>query len=189
MSPKEYIVERVSPMIDKETNQQRADNYGNLKYYVKFQGEADTVPLSAKKPPVVGDKKFGSIEQGQYGRYFKAAKNPNGFSGGGSKYDSDGQKQGMAIKSAADYVTKHSKDKLAPNEFARAVEAYATALYNLELKKHAPAPAGKAWESMRAKSEEVKERVAAEEELGKAVANMVDSGMAISEEELAAIPF
>lgn len=160
MSPKEYTIEQVNPMIDKETNQQRTDKYGNLRYYVKFQGEADSIPLSAKTPPQVGGTKFGSIEQGEFGKYFKSAQNPN-KSFGGSRYDSDGQKQGMAIKSAADYVTKHSKDKLAPEQFAKAVEAYATALYNLQLKKQSPAP--KSWEDMRAKSAEVKERVAQEE--------------------------
>jgi len=160
--PQNYIVQNVKPNIDKETGQQRVDNYGNKKYYVLFQGESENVPLSAKNEPQVGDEKYGEIVEGQYGKYFKTAKDPNKSFGGGSKYDGDGQKQGMAIKSAADYVTRHSDKKLPPEQFAKAVEAYATALYNLELKKQPPAPAS--WEAMREKKNEILARVEEERE-------------------------
>lgn len=166
MPQKEYTVKHVKPNIDKESGQQREDNYGNKKYYVLFEGEEENVPLSAKFEPKAGDKKYGEIVQGEYGKYFKGSKNPNAPAfggGGGSKYDSDGQKQGMAIKSACDYVTKHSTAKLSPLEFAGAVEKYATALYNLNLKKQEVAPSA-AWEEARLKALKVKEEARLKEE-------------------------
>lgn len=162
--PQEYKISHVKPNIDKETQEQRVDNYGNKKYYVLFEGEEENVPLSAKHEPKPGDTKFGEIVQGDYGKYFKSAKNPNAPAfGGGNKYDSDGQKQGMAIKSACDYVTKHSTDKLSPLEFAGAVEKYATALYNLELKKQ-EVPNSAAWEEARQKALKIKEEARLKEE-------------------------
>ena len=80
--PQNYIVQNVKPNIDKETGQQRVDNYGNKKYYVLFQGESENVPLSAKNEPQVGDEKYGEIVEGQYGKYFKTAKDPNKSFGG-----------------------------------------------------------------------------------------------------------
>ena len=185
--PQNYIIEYVKPNIDKETNQQRADNYGNFKWYVKFQGEADTVPASFRTEPKKGEEKYGSIEEGQYGKYFKGAKNPNaiGFSSG--KVDnSDGQKQGMCIKAAAEYVTQHSKDKLSPIMFAAAVEAYATALYNLELKKAEPANPDSAWEKQRAKAQVVKAQNESEPEQWNAEDLPTDDEGAI---DISQIPF
>lgn len=183
--PQEYTVKQVRKNIDKETGEQRQDNYGNLKYYVLFEGEHDNVPLSAKTEPKVGDTKYGEIVEGEYGKYFKGAKNHNAtvFAGGGN--NSDGQKQGMAIKAAADYVTKHSTEKLSPVLFATAVEAYATALYNLELKKAKPANPDSAWEKQRAKAQLVKQQAEQDEEAG----DILSGSEPITDDVLAAIPF
>lgn len=188
--PKDYTIEQVNPMMDKETNQQRTDKYGNLRYYVKFQGEADSIPLSAKVPPQVGGTKYGSIETGEYGKYFKSAQNPNGGFGGGRKFDGDGQKQGMSIKAAAEYVTKFADKKLAPDELANAIEAYATAIYRIELKKEEKKVNAPAWEAARETFKAAGGQSNNDDTPPvEAYESLTDLPGALTAEEMAAIPF
>lgn len=108
------------------------DTYGT-KYIVKFAESAETFELWFKKPPTVGSTIEGTID----GTKFKKTKTFGNQSGGGqpkkpyTKVDnSDGQRQGMTINNAAQYVQHTATKPLTPVEWADAVYKYATALYS-----------------------------------------------------------
>lgn len=111
------------------------DPRGNYKNYVKFTEEAETVYWATKTIPVVGDVVEGTIEQGQYGPKFKRAWNSDNLGGVAPRVDKsreDGMRQGMCFNNASQYVLKASEGKtLSPEQWARAVYVYATALYAL----------------------------------------------------------
>lgn len=110
------------------------ETYGT-KYIVKFAESPETFELWFKKPPATGSTIEGTID----GTKFKKAKTFGSQSGGGQsstgrkpyKVDnSDGQRQGMTINNAAQYVQHTATKPLSPVEWADAVYKYATALYS-----------------------------------------------------------
>lgn len=85
--PQEYKVTKVSTQEPKVYEGQ----YGTT-YYIKvmLEGIDEPVEIGKKSPNALkqGDTVYGTVTDGQYGKKFKAEKNPNGYSGGG-KYTRD----------------------------------------------------------------------------------------------------
>lgn len=152
-----------------KSQKDEANSYYNEKYSKQidcWDVEFDNGTAGKTRSFKISEVGFeGELEKNDKGFWIQKRDEQSSFKGtssGASKYDGDGQKQGMAIKAGADYVTRHSDKKLPPEVFAKAVEAYATALYNLELKKSKPSPAS--WEEMRDKKNEILARAEAEKE-------------------------
>jgi hypothetical protein len=108
--------------------------YGT-KYVVKFAEDAQTYELWFKKQPDVGSTLEGTIEGGKFKKEKKAwdggAKQPYKKPFGAVQADkNDGQRQGMCINNAAQFVLAKSEKTLTPSEWADAVFKYATALYS-----------------------------------------------------------
>lgn len=125
--------------------------YGD-EYIVHFEEDEREVKMSRKVPPVPGQTENGTINANKYGAYFKKDPyNPNAPkatapTGSTAKavskpaYNqskaSDGQRQGMCINNAANFVnTQHPADParlpLNYTEWANEVHSYASALYAL----------------------------------------------------------
>lgn len=108
-----------------------SDTYGE-EYYVKFVESEQTFPLWFKKDPT-GQKINGSIE----GSKFKKDKTPppdekpTSAPSSRGRYDSDGQRQGMCINNAANYVNSCATEIVTPEKWASTVYGYANALYAL----------------------------------------------------------
>jgi hypothetical protein len=117
----------------------KSDTYGE-EYYVKFVESEQTFPLWFKKDPT-GQKINGEIN----GSKFKKDKTPppdekpTSSPSNRGRYDSDGQRQGMCVNNAANYVNEHSSDIVAPKVWAKTVHEYATELYLLGDLGQAPA--------------------------------------------------
>jgi hypothetical protein len=129
-------------------NEKGQDARGNHKLYANFKEyENGTVSVywAVKSLPRLGETFDGEITVGEYGPRFSRTfdqnqqsyqrTSANGAPAGRptSRPDnSDGQRQGMAINNAAQYVKewaiKEGK-KLSPAEYAQAVKAYAVAIY------------------------------------------------------------
>lgn len=105
--------------------------YGT-EYHVKFAESEQTFQLWFKKAPLQGDKVYGNIN----GNKFKKEKKEfeptqqTGQAPAKRTYqdNSDGQRQGMCINNAAQYINAQN-EKLTPSEWAESVRAYAQALY------------------------------------------------------------
>lgn len=121
--------------------------YGD-EYIVHFEGDAREVKLSRKQPVVAGQVENGTIVDGKYGAYFKKDPFVPGQKATGApapssvpskpayKDNSDGQRQGMCLNNAANFVAaQHPSDPnripLNYTEWANEVHAYASALYAL----------------------------------------------------------
>jgi hypothetical protein len=109
----------------------KSDTYGE-EYYVKFIESEQTFPLWFKKDPT-GQKINGEINGGK----FKKDKTPPPEEKSTSaptnrgRYDSDGQRQGMCLNNAANYVNEHSSKIELPDVWAKTVWQYGNALYLL----------------------------------------------------------
>lgn len=146
--PQDYIIEALTP-------QNRTDNFGNQAYMVKFAEHPVPVYAAFKNPPQIGDKRYGTISQGQYGPRFKGAQRPDFQPGGfqqpagapqapqgynqapraGAPRKSDEERSqdirwGLCIKEANAYVTKNRAD-LGADDWAKEVNEYANALYRV----------------------------------------------------------
>lgn len=130
-----YTIEKVSP-----TGKQ-SPMYGT-EYHVKFVENEGHFKLWYKSAPTEGQVQEGTID----GWKFKKAKkefNPDNqestqettsapkptASRAPYKDNSDGMRQGMCFNNASQYVLNVSPEPLAPAEWAKAVNAYAQALY------------------------------------------------------------
>lgn len=116
--------------------------YG-AEYLVQFEEDTRTVKMSRKTVPQPGGVENGQIIDGKYGAYFK--KDPfQPTPGGGAvnpvekkwtpvkRDNSDGQRQGMCLNNAANYVnTLQFDNALTDREWAQLVHSYATALYRM----------------------------------------------------------
>lgn len=112
--------------------------YGN-EYYVKFEGDDQTYKLWYQKEPTPGQEQYGTISDGW--KFKKASKQeleaagqqpaaPKFLASNPNKRDnSDGQRQGMCINNAANYVNELGE--FTTTEWATRVHAYASALYAL----------------------------------------------------------
>lgn len=126
----------------------KSDPMYGTEFHVKFAENEGTFKLWYKTPPTEGQVQEGDID----GWKFKKAKKEwdGGSSGGASsasapapsggkpayqprvyKDNSDGMRQGMCFNNAANYVDSISPKELTPTEWAKAVKAYAQALYLL----------------------------------------------------------
>lgn len=129
--------------------------YGD-EYYVQFEEDTRAVKMSRKAVPQPGGKENGQIIDGKYGAYFKKDPYQPTPQGGAvnvpakkwtpiKRDNSDGQRQGMCLNNAANYVNTLEFEKaLTDREWAQLVHSYATALYRLgDLKdvEDQPAPA------------------------------------------------
>jgi hypothetical protein len=118
--------------------------YG-AEYIVHFNEDEREVKMSRKQPVTVGQTEDGTIVDGKYGAYFKKAPyNPNRAQAPAAAApaprtpykrtdNSDGQRQGMCLNNAANYVNAKSSGQ-EPVDFdtwAKTVFAYAQALYSL----------------------------------------------------------
>lgn len=124
----------------------KSDAMYGTEFHVKFAENEGTFKLWYKTPPTEGQVQEGDID----GWKFKKAKkewNPtqSAESHGGASVgtptapkgkpawrdNSDGMRQGMCFNNAANYVEAISPKELTPTEWAKAVKAYAQALYLL----------------------------------------------------------
>ena len=122
----------------------KTDQMYGTEFHVKFAENEGTFKLWYKSPPTEGQVQEGDID----GWKFKKAKKE--WSGNQSQTDSpraetqsapfvkkvwkdnsDGMRQGMCFNNASNYVEAISPEPLAPADWARAVKAYAQALYLL----------------------------------------------------------
>lgn len=110
-------------------------------YMVEFIEHATPVKMSRKTLPVVGEEVYGEIKTNSYGAYFKKDDMQPTASGQSvdvghkawspmKKDNSDGQRQGMCINNAANYINTQGK-LLTADEWAKAVHSYGSALYRL----------------------------------------------------------
>lgn len=110
----------------------KSPTYGD-EYYVKFVESEQTFPLWFKKTPEAGAKIEGEINGSKFKKH-KAAptdETPKNSQSNRGRYDSDGQRQGMCINNAANYVAEKSSSIEQPDIWAKTVWQYANALYLL----------------------------------------------------------
>lgn len=122
---------------DVEKANEPADPTYGQKYYVRFEGQEQSVQVSRKSDPQIGEEMDGTIKEGRF------KKTPKPYTPGApqQRYDgpkradnSDGQRQGMCINNASAYVlyrSEHAQKPLDPKEWATTVAAYANELYKL----------------------------------------------------------
>ena len=128
----------------------KSDPMYGTEFHVKFAENEGTFKLWYKTPPTEGQVQEGDIDGW---KFKKAKKEWDGNSSGGAssasasaptkpayqprvyKDNSDGMRQGMCFNNAATYVLAVApvldKEPLNPTDWARAVKAYAQALYLL----------------------------------------------------------
>lgn len=130
--PQNYTIKQVSQQEPK-----RYEGKFGVTYYhkVRFEGSDEVIEIGRKEgnDPKVGEQLYGTIEDTEYGKKFKAEKNPNGYSGGGkSTKDEAAIKAMWAIGQAVSTV-----DKFDPS----VVLQVATTLYDMieDVKNHTPA--------------------------------------------------
>ena len=115
---------------------EESEKFGH-EYYVKFAESADTVKVWRKTEPKEGDVWNGKIDGN---KFVKPPYNPEAKktapaastkATGYKRVDnSDGQRQGMCINNAANYVNNTQGDKLEAKDWANMVHSFAQALYN-----------------------------------------------------------
>lgn len=106
-------------------------------FYIKFAESEDTFKLWTTKEYTEGQELQGNIVDGKFKKY-KApydgstkSSTPYKKPYGAVQADkNDGQRQGMCINNAANYVNATQGDKLEANDWATMVHAFAQALYN-----------------------------------------------------------
>lgn len=121
----------------KTTPKDWESKYGPMKtWLIQVEGNGEPVQLNKKAEsptPQVGDELYGNIEQTEYGQKFKSESKP--FAGGGQKREyhdnSDGQRQGMCINNAANFVNSMVSADIQAHEWAEMVHSFATELYKL----------------------------------------------------------
>ena len=122
-----YTIETV--MKTGETSQ----TFGS-EYYVKFAENEGTYKLWFKKDPTAGQQIEGTINGSKFAKAKKAYTPPAAKPAAKSysrKDNSDGQRQGMCLNNAANYVNEHSHELVAADLWAKTVWTYANALYLL----------------------------------------------------------
>lgn len=128
--------------------------YGT-EFHVKFAENEGTFKLWYKETPQEGKEQYGTIDGWKFKKASKDDLEASGvkssspatpavarapYSKPAYKDNSDGMRQGMCFNNAAAYVLAVSPEPLSPNEWAKAVNSYAQALYLVsELSKDVPA--------------------------------------------------
>jgi len=118
----------------------KSPTYG-VEYYIQFEEDAGSYALWFKTEPKPGQEIDGNIDGSKFKKVKKEWK-PDGKGGAVNptekkwtpvrKDNSDGQRQGMCLNNAANYVnTLEFKKALTDREWAELVHSYATALYVL----------------------------------------------------------
>jgi hypothetical protein len=108
-------------------------------YHIKFAEDAGTYKLWYKAEPKNGQVQEGTIEGERFKKYrqpytakTESAAAPKKTYGAVEKDKQDGQRQGMCINNAANYLaSKPNIEFVRPDTWAGAVHAYAKALYDL----------------------------------------------------------
>ena len=127
--------------------------YGT-EFHVKFAENEGTFKLWYKETPQEGKEQYGTIDGWKFKKASKQDLEQQGiapstptvssstskpYSKPAYKDNSDGMRQGMCFNNAAAYVLNVSPEPLSPNEWAKAVNSYAQALYLVsELSKDVP---------------------------------------------------
>lgn len=121
-------------------DRKKPDNFGNQTYDVKFEEYEQMVYVASKTPLKKGDKKYGHIEQNEYGFRFKSEKKMDGprpaqsYTPKAPKKSDDERSEdirwGLCIKEANAYITKY-EEGLSEEQWADAVNRYANALYKV----------------------------------------------------------
>lgn len=123
-------------------------------YTVKFVENEGNFKLWYKEAPQEGKEQYGTIDGWKFKKASKQDLENSGISSPSAtpavghapskpayRDNSDGMRQGMCFNNAAAYVLAVSPEPLSPNEWAKAVNSYAQALYLVsELSKEVPAP-------------------------------------------------
>lgn len=120
----------------------KVDAKFGTEYLVNFNEDDRVVKMSRQKPVEVGQEENGTIVDSKYGAYFKKDPYVQQPSGGVvnptkkewtpiKKDNSDGQRQGMCLNNAANFVNNHLGLEVDPKVWAETVHSFATALYNL----------------------------------------------------------
>jgi hypothetical protein len=116
--------------------------YG-AEFIVHFNEDDREVTMSRKQPVQLGQEENGTIVNGKYGAYFKKDPYQPTPQGGTvnptekkwtpiKRANSDGQRQGMCVNNAANYVNGLKFEQALTNrEWAQLVHDYASTLYNL----------------------------------------------------------
>lgn len=122
------------------TDRNKPDNFGNSTYTVVFNEDPRPVYLASKAPLQIGHKKYGHIQDGQYGPKFKSEKRDgDGFTPNNSSYQprtpkkSDDERSndirwGLTIKEANAYIIAN-RPNLDAEKWSKEVIEYASALY------------------------------------------------------------
>lgn len=118
-----YTVQNVMP------TGKSSPTYGK-QYYVKFVESEQTFPLWFKTEPKEGAKIDGEINGSKFTKAKKQEISP-ATSAPRGRYDSDGQRQGMCINNAANYVNSMATELATPEKWAKTVWLYANELYKL----------------------------------------------------------
>jgi hypothetical protein len=107
----------------------KSETYGE-EYYVKFVESEQTFPLWFKKDPT-GQKINGTINGSKFvkDKTPQADEKPKFSPTNRGRYDSDGQRQGMCINNAANYVNAQATELVDDLKWAQTVWKYANALY------------------------------------------------------------
>lgn len=119
-----------------KANEPEHPQYGQ-KYHVKFAEEAQSVEVSRKTEPVIGEVLDGTITNGRFKKTPKpyTPGSPQQRYDGPKRHDnSDGMRQGMCINNASEYVrsmTESTGKILEPAQWATVVHGYANELYKL----------------------------------------------------------
>lgn len=105
--------------IDVEGKKAEARTYSQPISVVGFEGEVETYEKNEHTYLRQVKKDFGG------------GFTPRRSFGGPSKDNSDGQRQGMCINNAANYINTNNTKELSAVEWAKIVHSYASELYNL----------------------------------------------------------
>jgi hypothetical protein len=132
-----YTLVKYRQAVDKTTGEPKKDKYGNIAVYADFEGVNGSVYWKVQSIPEPNKRYYGRIEQGEYGAVFRKEMDPNAQSSGFQRptpkaRDNDGQRQGMCINNAANFVSvmaEFAKKPLTKEEWATQVYEYASALY------------------------------------------------------------
>lgn len=134
-----YTIKQVKPT-------GKADTGYGVPYFVQFEEDERAVYAQKKSEPQVGDQWDGDIVADKYNglRFKKAPFVPGQASAQAStpaqastytkpayKDNSDGQRQGMCINNAANFVNALATPDMSDAAWANMVHAYASALYAL----------------------------------------------------------
>lgn len=107
----------------------KSPTYGT-EYYIKFAESEDTFTLWFKTEPTQGQEVYGEINGSRFKKIRQeGTSSPAPVKKSTGRYDSDGQRQGMCINNAANYVNSMATELVDADTWAKTVYAYANALY------------------------------------------------------------